>query len=167
MTDIDPVTADRLARLGNRQSAAGRSTTAGAARRRPSDHPTSTPAAASKIVATGASAMAVLGMMAAFGQTAAGTSPDGASMSVPSAAPAAESSTAGLVPSSLDPAGSGLVLVDEASDRVATLSPVEAPNRIQLALPTPDTVVISPPAASQAAAPPAAPPAPVATSQGS
>ncbi len=184
MTDIDPATAERLARLGQRRPEAATTTAAAAVGQR---RASASPAAASKVVAAGASAVAVLSMMAVFGQQTAASSSDEAATQLPLAAPLTDPADplAANDETDLASTSSVLVLVDGASNsRVATLSPVEIPNRIQLAMPTPQQVVIVRPATARVSSAPApaaapspaapvsatpapAPPAPVATSQGS
>lgn len=143
-SEIDPAAADRLARLRKRHADAGSTE--------------QRPAAASKIVAAGASTMAVLGLMAVYGQRASSAGDAGSAVAPPPGV-AVDSGGVGLPTSSpvilvlvegADPSGA----LGSGPARLVSLAQPEA-NRVQLAVPT------SPQSGSGST------PAPQATSRGS
>lgn len=167
----DQAAAERLARLQQRRADTNASGSTPGPR-----SSTGSPAATSKVVAAGASSIAVLSLIALFGQHASSATVEAAPETVETV-PTAHTLDAPLSASAPEEAGPAVALLidDERNATVAMLTPVSEPRRVELAIPAPQTVLLAPPAASTPAAAPApaatpapqAAPAPAATSEGS
>lgn len=158
MTDrpsLDPATEARLARLGERRGGTATSSPTARTTSPPAGRPSAgAPAAASKIVAAGASTMAVLGMMTVFGLQARATSGSEVDTASPVVAGVTEAAPASDQPPIL------VVVLDESGrSELASLSAPETPERVSLAVPAPRQVTVAS-AATNA-------PRPQATSRGS